>query len=90
MIAGKQKLLLTAKKAVWTLNKVIDMIEKDAYCVDAAQQTNATIWLLKSLNSQLLENHLMCCGKKKLVSSDLQEREEFIKELVRAWAITNK
>lgn len=90
MIADKQKLILTAKKALWTLNKVIDMTEKDVYCVDIAQQVNATIGLLKSLNSQLLENHLMCCGKNKLVSSDPKERDEFIAELIKAWAITNK
>ena len=83
MIADKKKLILTAKKALWTLNKVIDMTEKDVYCVDIAQQVNATIGLLKSLNSQLLENHLMCCGKNKLVSSDPKERDQFIAELIK-------
>lgn len=90
MIADKEKILLTAKKALWTLHKVIQMTEKDEYCVDIAQQVNASIWLLKSLNTQLLENHLMCCGKKKLVSPNKREREEFIKELIQARSVTSK
>ena len=90
MIVDKPKLLLTAKKAQWTLGKVIKMVEDDVYCVDIAQQINASIWLLKSLNTQLLENHLWSCAKNKLASPDQKIRNEFIQELIKARAITTK
>ena len=55
------------------LKKINTMIEADEYCGDIAQQINATIGLLKKMNTDLLKSHLICCGKSKLFSSDEQE-----------------
>lgn len=68
----------------------MEMVENDTYCVDVASQVNASIWLLKSVNTTLLENHLACCWPKFLNATQEGKKEEFIKELVRAWNILNK
>lgn len=80
---NQQKISLSVKKALGTLQKVITMIEQDAYCADVAQQINASIWLLRSANMDLLKDHLACCGKKKLQSSDPIQVKEFVDEFAR-------
>ncbi len=89
-IANKKSTLLGLKKAIGVINKIMEMIEKDAYCVDIASQVNASIWLLKWVNTTLLENHLACCWPKFLNAAEEWKKEEFIKELVRAWNVSNK
>ncbi len=94
MIANNQKLqkeILTGlKKSIWTLNKVINMVENDIYCVDIASQINASIGLLKSANSKMLENHIRCCGPKFLAAKDENTVNEFVKELMQTWSVTNR
>lgn len=87
---NKQKIALGVKKARGTLERVLQMIEEDVYCVDIATQINAAQWLLKEANKQILKNHLKCCGKKKLISQDTAEVDEFIEELVRVWDVSTR
>ena len=72
------------------LAKVDTMIHDDAYCVDIATQVNAAIGLLKEANRQILKQHLTCCWKKKLVSKNPVEVEQFIDELVRVWDVSTR
>lgn len=83
MQTAKKPLLLSLKKAQGMLAKITAMIDDDAYCADIAQQINATIWLLRSANQQLLKDHLACCGRTKLSSSNPQEVQTFIDEFAR-------
>lgn len=87
---NKEKILLGVKKARGMLDKVIQMIEEEKYCADIANQINATQWLLKEANKQLLKNHLKCCGKTKLMSKDSAEVDTFIEELVRVWDVSTR
>lgn len=87
---NQNKIALWVKKAIWTLNKVITMIEKDAYCADVAQQINSSIWLLRAANNELLKDHLACCGKKALSSNSQTEAQEFINEFIRVWDMSNR
>ena len=48
----------------------MEMIENDEYCVDIASQVNASMWLLKGVNTTLLENHLACCWPKFLNATE--------------------
>lgn len=43
------------------LDKVIDMAEKSAYCIDVVHQSLAVSAALKKTNEILLENHLRTC-----------------------------
>lgn len=85
-----KKLSTTIKKAQWMLAKVDSMVHDDVYCVDIATQVNAVIGLLKEANRQILKQHLACCGKKKLVSKNPAEVENFIDELVRVWDVSTR
>lgn len=87
---SKTKLITSIKKSIWTMNKIISMIEEEKYCADIAQQINASIWLLKKANNDLLEQHLNCCWINKLSSKNESERQDFIKELVRVRDVSKR
>ena len=87
---NKTKISLGVKKARGILDKILQMIEEDVYCVDIATQINAAQGLLKQANKEILKNHLKCCGKTKLVSDDSAEVDIFIDELVRVWDVSTK
>ena len=88
--SAQATLLLSIKKAQWTLNKVTTMIEQDKYCADIAQQINAAMWLLKSANNTLLANHLTSCWASILHSWDTIAVDAFVKELIRVWEVTHR
>lgn len=85
-----QKILTSIKKTQGMLSKVSTMIEEDTYCADIATQINATIGILKEANRQLLKHHLAHCGKKKLVSKNPVEVNEFIDELVKVRDVSTR
>lgn len=43
------------------LKKVMDMIEKDEYCIDVIHQSQAIQKALKEIDYLMLENHLNSC-----------------------------
>lgn len=43
------------------LDKVLQMLEADAYCIDVMHQMQAVESGLKQTGNLLLENHLKCC-----------------------------
>ena len=43
------------------LDKVISMVEKDAYCIDSVHQSIAVQAALKKTDELILENHLKTC-----------------------------
>ena len=89
MLHNKDKVQLSIKKALGTLQKVQKMVDDDVYCADIAHQINASMGLLQSANRDLLKNHLACCGTKAL-RSEWKEKEDFIEELVRTWDVVTR
>lgn len=85
----KGKALLNLKKAQGQINLLQKMIEEQRYCVDVAQQVNATIGLLKKVNDLILEGHLNSCAAHKLNSKKKEDRENFVKELIKNFRITS-
>lgn len=43
------------------IDKIITMVENDAYCIDVLIQTKAVQNALKRTDEVLLENHMSCC-----------------------------
>lgn len=86
MKTNKEKSLLSAKKALGTLNKVMEMIEKEEYCPEIIQQIDSTIGLLKSTRSTLLSGHLDHC----LVEKLKQDKSGTIKELMKIYNLGSK
>lgn len=58
MHESKKKALISLKKAQTSLGKIIEMVEKDEYCIDIIVQNLAAIGLIKSSNTKLLETFL--------------------------------
>ncbi len=86
----KSQAITNLKKAQGQVAHVLKMVEENKYCTDIASQTNAAIGLLKKVNSFALESHLCTCGAKNLSQSDPNKKEVFVKELVRAFTVSNK
>ena len=86
----KAKLLTNMKKARGQIDRILDMIEKDRYCMDIAQQCNAAIGLLKQANNLILESHLHSCGAENLSAKNKSKKDNFVKELIRVCNVTNR
>jgi len=86
----KSKLLTNLKKTRGLLETVEKMVENDRYCMDIAQQINASLGLMKSAKSLILESHLNSCATHKLTSEDKEEKEQFIQELMDIFHISHK
>ena len=84
------KIKLNLKKAAGQLKLIEKMIDDGRYCVDIAQQVNASVGLLKKINDFILENHLLVCGAKQLNSEKHEERVDFTHELIKAFTIANR
>ncbi|OGC58572.1 hypothetical protein A2212_01660 [candidate division WWE3 bacterium RIFOXYA1_FULL_42_9] len=59
--ATKKKIVHRLLIAKGHLEKVISMVEKDAYCIDAVHQSMAVQAALKKADEIILENHLSTC-----------------------------
>lgn len=57
----KQKILHRLQIAKGHLDKVLSMVEKDAYCIDVVHQSIAVQAALKKTDEVILENHLKTC-----------------------------
>ena len=78
----KKKLFTALKKIRGLTDKIEKMVDEDAYCMDTAQQVNATIGLLRGLNKEVLRNHLLCCGSEAFSGKWNQSKEAFIDEML--------
>ncbi|VVA43533.1 conserved hypothetical protein [Candidatus Roizmanbacteria bacterium] len=63
-----QKILHRMKIAKGHLEKVISMVEKDEYCLDVIQQTQAVTSSLEKVSELILENHLKTCVRESMES----------------------
>lgn len=81
---------VSLKKTRGMVEKIDSMLDADRYCIDIAQQVNATIGLLRSINRTILENHLDTCGREKLTSTDAGTRQAFIDEILRVAEVTSR
>ena len=61
------------------LDKVISMMEDDAYCIDVLHQMNAVESGLKETGNLLLENHLRSCVADAISQG---KKDEAIKEIM--------
>ncbi len=58
----QERILHRFKIASGHLKKVIEMIEKDDYCIDIIHQSQAVQKALEEANNLILENHLKTCA----------------------------
>lgn len=58
----QERILHRLKIARGHLNKVIQMVEEDTYCIDVLHQSQAVQKALKETDAVVLENHLKTCA----------------------------
>lgn len=72
----------SVKKAIGHLNKVLEMIKKEQYCIDILQQVSAAKGHLKSAQGSLLDGHLNSCAVKAFSSKDPKDKEKVVEEII--------
>lgn len=86
----KEKAYIALKKAHSSLQKIITMVEKDAYCIDVMQQNLAVIGLLKSAHHSLMEGHLASCVKTAIDTGSTSKKQDMIEEILKVSKLANK
>lgn len=86
----REKERIALKKAGTLIQKILQMIEEDRYCIDIIQQNLAVIGLLKSVNEKMLEGHLHHCFRSAMESTDEEKKEDMIEELVKVMRTAQK
>ncbi len=64
------------KQSVGTLNKVIEMMDEDVYCIDVIQQIDSVIGMLKKTKMNLLSGHLDHCLARQMKTNPKKAIEE--------------
>lgn len=78
-MSDKQEIVKRLKTARGHLDKVTEMFEKDAYCIDVLQQSIAVQNALKRTDEKILSRHLLTCVRGAL--SD-EEKDKQLKEIL--------
>lgn len=86
----KSKSLINFKKTQSLLSKILEMVEKDNYCIDIMQQNLAAIGLLKSAHQMLMEKHLNTCFKKAMGTTNEKRKQEMTDEILKVTKLFNK
>ena len=63
------------------LNKVISMIEEDAYCIDILHQSEAVVKALQQTENLILESHLNSCVVDHIKAGQTQKAVEELMEV---------
>lgn len=66
MQSNQAKITRLLKTARGQVDGLIRMVEDDRYCIDISNQILATLAILKSINRQILHDHLNHCVKEAL------------------------
>ncbi|MFH1967928.1 MAG: metal-sensing transcriptional repressor [bacterium] len=87
---NKEKALINFKKAQSLMSKIIDMTEKNEYCVDIMQQNLAAMGLLRSAHEMLMENHLNSCFKNAMATKNEKKKQKMTEEILKVTKLFNK
>lgn len=82
----QERIVHRLKIARGHLDKVISMVENNAYCIDTLHQSQAIQSALKEADGVLLENHLRTCVSDSIKSGN---QEEAIKEVMEVFKKKN-
>jgi DNA-binding FrmR family transcriptional regulator len=83
----KKEILARLRSIEGHVRGIARMVEEDVYCVDIMRQTIAAQKALEKVNTLLMDNHLHTCVTRALQSSDPQERERVIDEIVDVFTV---
>ena len=78
----QERILHRLKIAKGHLEKVINMVEEDCYCIDVLHQSQAIQKALKETDNLMLENHLQKCAADAIGKG---QKDEAIKEVMQVF-----
>ncbi len=58
------------------------MVQEDRYCMDILAQTRSIMAAMRKVEDQIMENHLHTCVREAMVSSDQNEVNEKVSEVM--------
>ena len=76
------KELVKINRVIGQLEGIKKMIETRRYCVDVLNQFKASIGALKGCEASIFKTHLHACFIESLQSSNNEEKEEKIEEII--------
>mgnify|MGYP000725347376 CR=1 FL=1 len=86
----RTKVLINFKKAKSLLEKIIQMTEKNEYCIDIMQQNLAVFGLLRSAHEMLMKDHLKTCFSAAFESKNQAKKKKMIEEILKVSNIFNR
>jgi CsoR family transcriptional regulator, copper-sensing transcriptional repressor len=90
MTPQKAKALISFKKVRSLMEKIIEMMESDIYCIDIMQQNLAAIGLLRSAHEMLMEGHLNTCFKSAFETKQVKKQQAMTDEILKVTKLFNK
>ena len=90
MTPQKAKALINFKKTGSLMEKIIEMVETDEYCIDVMQQNLAAIGLLRSAHEMLMESHLNTCFKSAFETKNVKRQKAMTDEILKVTKLFNK
>ncbi|HUD20112.1 MAG TPA: metal-sensitive transcriptional regulator [Patescibacteria group bacterium] len=78
----EQSILHRLKIARGHLDKVINMVEEGAYCIDVIHQSIAVQSALKSADDAILKNHMQTCVAEEIKKGNAKEVIEEVMKVV--------
>jgi CsoR family transcriptional regulator, copper-sensing transcriptional repressor len=90
MTEQKAKALINFKKTKSLMEKIIEMVEADHYCINVMQQNLAAIGLLRSAHELLMEGHLNSCFKSAFATRNTKKQEQMTNEILKVTKLFNK
>ncbi|KAB2904769.1 MAG: metal-sensitive transcriptional regulator [Anaerolineae bacterium] len=79
---AKQNAINRLKSAVGHLQGIVNMLEKDTYCIDVIKQIQAVESALEKTSQLILDSHLHTCVTTAIKGDDSNERERVLSEVV--------
>lgn len=79
---AKQSAINRLKSAVGHLQGIVNMLEKDTYCIDVIKQIQAVESALEKTSQLILDSHLHTCVTTAIKGDDSNERERVLSEVV--------
>lgn len=72
------------------MEKIIQMVEADEYCINIMQQNLAAIGLLRSAHEMLMEGHLNSCFKSAFETKNSKKQKDMTSEILKVTKLFNK
>ena len=82
MKSDKTKITRLLKTARGQIDGLLRMVEDDRYCIDISNQLLATQAILRTINREILHDHLNSCVKDAFQSPDGHSKIEEIMEII--------